>query len=149
MQLSTKVRYAVRAMIELALNYERGSLQLKEIARRQEISEKYLEQIMRQLRTHGYVNSKKGSYGGYFLARPPGEITVYDLVQAMEGPLALITCIDDPQLCSRANLCAAHDFWSRFNDKIARELSTTTLEDLAREQRNKYLSSQENLVFHI
>jgi Rrf2 family protein len=149
MQLSTKVRYAVRAMIELALHYDQGPQHLKEIARRQEISEKYLEQIMRQLRAQGYVNSKKGSCGGYFLAKPPREITVYDLVQAMEGPLVLVACIDNPQACSRLNICAARDVWSRFNDHIARELSSTTLADLAREQKNKYLSSNESLVYYI
>ena len=135
MQVSTKSRYAIRAMIELALHYEEGPLQLREIARRQALSEKYLEQIMHPLRTKGLVYSQKGSRGGYFLARPPAEITVYDIVTTMEGTITPVPCVDNPQVCDRLDICVTRTVWCRLNDAVTSELSSQTLLQRAQEEK--------------
>lgn len=137
MQISTKSRYAIRAMIELALHYEQGPLQLKEIARRQALSEKYLEQIMHPLRTKGLIYSQKGSQGGYCLANPPAEVTVFDIVTTMEGSITPVACVDNPQVCDRLDICATRVVWSRLKDCIIEELRSHTLADLA-EDENSY-----------
>jgi Rrf2 family protein len=134
MQLSTRSRYAVRAMIELALNIDNRPLQLREIARRQEISEKYLEQIFHTLRTANLVGSQKGSRGGYFLARPPAEITVYDVVDTMEGSVSPVSCIDSQDDCKKGNACSTHDVWVSLKNLVAAELKGINLADLARRQ---------------
>lgn len=149
MQISTKSRYAVRAMIELALHYEKGPLQLKEIARRQDLSEKYLEQIMHPLRTKGIVFSQKGSQGGYCLARPPRDITVLHIVSTMEGSITPVACVDKPQLCERLAVCSTRDVWSRLKETITQELDSFTLEDLAREQERKVAARANGLTYHI
>ncbi len=149
MQISTKSRYAVRAMIELALHYEKGPLQLKEIARRQDLSEKYLEQIMHPLRTKGLVYSQKGSQGGYCLARPPRDINMLHIVSTMEGSITPVACVDKPQLCDRVPVCSTRDVWSRLKETIAQELDSHTLEDLAREQERKVGAQATGLTYHI
>jgi Rrf2 family protein len=148
-QISTKSRYAVRALIELALHYEKGPLQLKEIARRQDLSEKYLEQIMHPLRTKGLVYSQKGSQGGYCLARPPKDITMLHIVSTMEGSITPVACVDKPQLCDRLEVCSTRDVWSRLKETIAQELDSHTLEDLALEQERKAASRAEGLTYQI
>jgi Rrf2 family protein len=149
MQISTKSRYAVRAMIELALHYEQGPLQLKEIARRQDLSEKYLEQIMHPLRTKGLVYSKKGSQGGYCLARPPKDTTMLHIVSTMEGSITPVACVDKPQLCDRLAICSSRDVWSRLKEAIAEELDSHTLEDLALEQERKAATRVDSLTYQI
>ncbi|MEW5784735.1 MAG: Rrf2 family transcriptional regulator [Bacillota bacterium] len=132
MQLSTKARYALRAMLELASHYGKGSLQLKEIARRQEISEKYLEQIMYPLRVKGFVYTQKGSQGGFFLAKPPEEITVYDIADTMEDSLCPVACVNKTGDCKRLHHCALHDVWANLNNTIVSELKSLKLSDLAK-----------------
>ncbi len=149
MQISTKSRYAVRAMIELAMHYEKGPLQLKEIARRQDLSEKYLEQIMHPLRTKGFVYSQKGSHGGYCLAKPPREVTMLHIVSTMEGSITPVACVDKPQLCDRLAVCSTRDVWSRLKDAVTEELDAHNLEDLAREQERKTAAQATGLTYHI
>lgn len=140
MNLSTKARYATRAMIELALHYGQGPVQLKEIARRQDISDKYLDQVMHPLRTSGYVYTQKGSQGGYTLARTPDKITIYDIVQNVEGSLAPVVCVDNPNVCKRINLCVTRDVWSKLKKAVITELKSMTLADLAAQQKKLYAS---------
>ena len=139
MQLSTRGRYAVRAMMEMAENYESGLIQLKEIARRQEISEKYLEQIMAALRRNGHVYTQKGSSGGYRLSRPPGEITLLEIIESAEGSVAPVECVDAPERCYRdvicADTCAVRGVWARLKGAVSRELASINLAELAEEQR--------------
>jgi len=149
MQLSTKSRYATRAMLELALNYGKGPLQLKEIARRQDISDKYLEQVMFPLRTKGYIYTLKGNKGGYLLAKPPEEITLYDIVQTLEGSLAPVACADNPEVCSRSEQCAAKSVWSRLKELVAGELKKISLAELSEEQKNKHKEVSESLTYYI
>lgn len=141
MQLSTKVRYAARAMIELALNYKSDPIQLKDIACKQGISVKYLEQIMGPLRTRGFVRTQKGSRGGYHLAVKPETITLYDIVESIEGSLAPVSCIENDNFCDRANLCVTRSVWSRVRDAVVKELQAKTLAELAFEQNELYLNN--------
>lgn len=131
MQLSTKARYASRALVELALQYGEEPVKLKDIAARQDISLKYLEQVMFPLRVCGYVNTQKGSKGGYILARPPHEVTLLEIVECVEGSVAPVECADNPELCKRADRCCTHHAWVGLKDAITMELGKISLADLA------------------
>lgn len=137
MKISTKGRYGLRMMTDLAVYYDQGLVPLKEIAARQEISEKYLEQIMMQLNRSGLVRSVRGAQGGYSLSRPPKEITVGMVLRVMEGSLAPVDCADGSDGCSRAHACVTFDVWKRLKEAIEQVVDTTTLEDLAMEYRRK------------
>lgn len=149
MQLSTKARYAVRAMLELAINYGEGTLRLKEIARRQDISEKYLEQVLFPLRAKGYIYTQKGSRGGYALALEPAEITLHDIVQAVEGSLAPVACVDNAGVCDRVEICVTRDVWSRLKDIIIQELTAISLADLVVEQERKNKEAGNHIIYQI
>ncbi len=137
MRLSTKARYAARAMIDLASNYTGEPVKLKDIAENQDISIKYLEQLMNPLRVNGFVNTHKGSRGGYSLIRPPEQITLYDIVSCVEGSLAPADCVDNPGVCSRVKQCVTRNIWIRLHEVIVNELKSVTLDLLVEEQRKK------------
>jgi len=139
-QLSTKGRYGTRAMLELALNDGNGHMLLREIAERQGISVKYLEQIMPALKSAGLVNSSRGASGGYSLAKPPEEITVKEIVEALEGPLKLVDCVGDPGLCQEAGQCVTRDLWDEVSISISKLLESRTLADLAQKHKDKQKS---------
>ncbi len=134
MQISTKARYASRALVELALQYGGEPVKLKDIAAKQDISLKYLEQVMFPLRVSGYVSTQKGSKGGYVLGRPPEKITLLEIVECVEGSVAPVECANDPALCKRSASCSTHVAWVNLKDAIVRELSRITLADLADKQ---------------
>lgn len=136
MQLSTKVRYAARAMIEIARNYKDEPIQLNEIACKQEISVKYLEQIMSPLRARGYVRTQKGSRGGYHLAVKPEDITLYDIVVSVDGTIAPVSCVDNEASCGRSKNCVTKNVWSRMRDAMQKELQAKTLAELVTEQED-------------
>jgi Rrf2 family protein len=136
MKLSTKSRYALRAMLELALREGQGPVQLRQIADAQDISPKYLEQLAASLRNAELVRSERGPAGGYELDRPAGMITAFDIVQAVEGPLALLECVGRSEVCSRSRTCAARGLWGRVNSAIEGALRETTLADLREAQRS-------------
>jgi Rrf2 family protein len=135
MHLSTRGRYGVRLMVVLALNHGGGITLLREISRREGISEKYLGQILIPLKSAGLILSQRGSRGGYALARPPEAITVKDVVEAIEGRIAAVLCVHDPQACARATSCVTTRVWKRLSEDIERTLSSFTLADLARQAR--------------
>lgn len=138
MKLSTRTRYAVRAIIELAQNDSKKPLQLKIIAQRQEISVKYLEQLMAVLRSAGFVRSIRGSKGGYVLAKAPNEIKLNDVMHRLEGTVATVECVENEDYCSRSADCAARYLWTQVEQAIDRVLEGITLQDLvekANEQR--------------
>jgi Rrf2 family transcriptional regulator, cysteine metabolism repressor len=137
-KLSTKARYAVRAMIELSREYGKGPLQLRMIAKRQDISDKYLEQVLSPLRVNGLVLTQKGSRGGYVLSRAPEEITLYDVVHIVEGSLAPVDCVDNNEICPRKDLCVTRDVWSKLKEVIIRELKSVNLAELAAKQSERY-----------
>jgi len=139
MQLSTKTRYAIRALVELALHDNKEPYMLKEIARRQDISNKYLEQLMSPLRAQNLVYTVRGNRGGYLLSRPPEEITIFDILQALEGSLAPAPCLDKKNICNRTDICAIRDMWSELHQTIAEKLKNTTLAELAEKQSSKQI----------
>jgi Rrf2 family cysteine metabolism transcriptional repressor len=130
MKLSTRTRYAVRAIIELAQNDSKKPLQLKIIAQRQEISVKYLEQLMAVLRSAGFVRSIRGSKGGYMLAKAPNEIKLNDVMHRLEGTVATVECVENDDYCSRSADCAARYLWTQVEQAIDRVLEGITLQDL-------------------
>lgn len=135
---STRARYALRAMIELALREGSGPVLLRQVAQAQHLSAKYLEQLTIPLRRQGLLQAERGPQGGYELARPAAEITAREIVEAVEVPLHFVECIPRPQSCDRTATCAARDLWAKAGDAVAAVLSQTTLADL----RERQLSAQ-------
>ena len=137
MKVSTRVRYGVRLMLELALNYGAGQIRLREIAERQEVSEKYLEHLVAALKAAGLVRGVRGRHGGYLLARPPSEIKLNEIHTVLGGSLAPVECVDDPDVCNREGLCVARDVWCEVTDAMRKVLESTTLQDLVDRQHAK------------
>ncbi len=141
MKLSTRSRYGVRMMADLADNYGKTPVFLKDIAKREDISEKYLSIIVIPLRAAGLIQSTRGAYGGYVLARPPEEITVGDIFDAVEGKICLVDCVKNPQDCSRASTCPTRDVWSVLSDRIRDTLGSITMADLVKTRHEKALNN--------
>jgi len=137
MRISTKIRYGARAMLELASHYGEGPIELKEIARKENISLKYLEQVINPLRAAGLVKTIRGSKGGYSLAKPPSEICLYDVVETLEGPLNLLECLRDPKVCQKVPSCVTRDIWREVSDSISKIFYSVTLEDMVNRKREK------------
>jgi len=129
MKLSTRSRYGLRLMFRLALNYEKGSMQLSEIAKAEDISEKYLGQIVIQLKSSGLINSIRGAQGGYYLTNPPSSTTTREIVEALEGSLSPVDCLDN-QECIRIAHCPTKRLWAMMGDKIKETLEGVKLSDL-------------------
>lgn len=136
MKISTRARYGLRFMIELAANYGKGSLYLKDVAKSQDISDKYLSQIVIDLKTAHLLDGFRGVHGGYVLAKTPAEITVYDIVAVLEGDLAMVECARNPSLCNRASDCISHEVWCKLGQVMKETLEAITLADLL-ERRNE------------
>lgn len=137
MKLSTRTRYGTKAMLDLAIHYAQGPILLKLIAMREGISESYLENLMTGLKTAGLVRTVRGPQGGHFLARPPSQIKLSEIVIALEGPIALVDCIDDARLCYRSPSCVTRDVWQDLNKAITAVLERITLEEMAQKQRER------------
>jgi Rrf2 family protein len=137
MKISTKIRYGTRAMLELACHYGEGPIELREIAKREDISLKYLEQVIVPLRTAGLVKSARGSKGGYSLAKPPSEIYLKDLVETLDGPLNLIECLNDPKVCQKVPYCITRDIWQEVSEAIDGIFHSVTLEEMVRRKKEK------------
>jgi Rrf2 family protein len=137
MKLSTKGRYGVRLMIDLAVHYGEGPVLLREIAKREEISEKYLSNLVNPLKATGLVEATRGVHGGYVLGKAPAEITMKEIVEVLEGSLCLVDCVEKPSLCNRVAFCITRDLWSEAAEGMARILGKYTLADMALRQRVK------------
>jgi Rrf2 family cysteine metabolism transcriptional repressor len=137
MKISTKIRYGTRAMLELASHYGEGPIELKEIAKRENISLKYLEQVIVPLRTAGFVKSVRGSKGGYSLAKPPSEVCLNDLIEILEGPLNLIECLNDAKVCQKIPYCVTRDIWKEVSAAIQGIFHSVTLEDMVNRRKEK------------
>jgi len=133
MRVSSRGRYGVRAMLELARTYGSGPVTLRKIAESQHISAAYLGQIVGPLRRAGLLTSVRGAQGGYVLAREPQDITLGEVIRAIEGPIAPSRCVSEnwrPGDCEREESCSARRLWMGLRDSITRELDSTTLADL-------------------
>lgn len=137
MKLSTKVRYGCRAMLDLAVHYGNGPVLLKDIAKRQEISLKYLDRILSSLKAGGLVKSLRGAKGGFVLNSPPSKVTVKEIFEALEGPLNLVECVKDKNFCHRVNFCVMRDIWYELGKAMDMMLKNTTLEDLLIRDKKK------------
>jgi Rrf2 family protein len=137
MKLSTKCRYGTRAMLDIALNCNEGPVHLKDLAERQKLSVKYLEQIVPGLKIAGLIHSHRGASGGYTLAKATNKIKLLDIIEALEGCLITVDCTADPELCARSSECAVHDVWSEAQEAMCAVLDSITLADLAEQQITK------------
>ncbi len=135
MKVSTKGRYALRIMLDLAMHNSGDLVPLKDIAKRQGITLKYMEQIISPLSKAGFVQSLRGSAGGYRLARNPSEYTVGSILRVLEGPLAPTACLEtDVNECPRVDSCPTISFWNGLNKVINEYVDSVTLEDLVNEE---------------
>jgi len=138
MKISTKGRYALRLMLELAGSLPDSPVTIKAISANQEISEKYLEQIIAVLSRAGFVKSTRGAQGGYRLTRPTAEYTVGMILRQIEGNLVPVACMEDnPNLCSRSATCVTLDVWKQVDEAVSNVVDHITLADLVRKQQEK------------
>jgi len=135
-KLSTKGRYGLRAMIDLAIHSKENQVSIKSISERQEISENYLERIIALLKKAGYVKSTRGAQGGYMLTKKPDQISVGNILRALEGDLNPVDCslINDDKVCSESSLCVTKFVWKRISDSINDVVDNISLQDLVNEQ---------------
>ncbi len=136
-RISTRGRYALRAMVDLALHTDEGPVSRRDIAMRQEVSADYVAQLFRRLRAAGLVEGVKGPGGGYRLARDAATIHVGDVVRAVEGPIAVVHCIipDSEPSCNRVDRCVAHLLWKRLSEAMTEFLDSVTLKELCDQAR--------------
>lgn len=138
MRISTKGRYALRLMLDLAINENGKPIRIKEISERQEISDKYLEQIIAILTKAGYVRSVRGPQGGYNLSKKPREYTVGSILRLTEGSLCSVPCLEDEvNTCERENECVTVILWKKIDDAIKGVVDNVTLEDLVEWHNSK------------
>jgi Rrf2 family protein len=137
MRLSTKGRYGVRALVDIALNSDGGPVLLRDIAKRQDISAQYLEHLVAPLIRAGILRSIRGAKGGIVLAKPPEEIGLSRVIEVLEGSVAPVECVDNPALCARSDECVTRDVWSDIKAAIVGVLEPLTLKDLMDRQRAK------------
>ena len=154
MQLSTKGRYAVRAMFDLSFYSKGEPVPLSRISEREDISLHYLEQLFNKLRKGGVVDSVRGPSGGFRLSKKPSEITVEEIVRIVEGPIVPVACVESKEkdrVCHRADKCVTHLLWKRLGKNISTFLASITLQDLVDEAREMMESGKvgHDFVFYI
>ncbi len=137
MKLSTRGRYATRTLLDLALHQRDGPVQLKDIARRQQISLGYLEHLITPLIAGGIVQSIRGARGGVWLVKTPEEIRLSDVIQLLEGSMAPVACVDNPEMCNRSSFCVTRDIWCELKKAMDDVLESTSLQDLVERQKKK------------
>ena len=137
MRLSTKGRYGVRALVDIALNCESGPVLMRDIGRRQDVSAQYLEHLISPLIKAGVLRSIRGSRGGIALARPPDEIRLDHVIEILEGSLAPVECVDNPEICSRSASCVTRDVWEEMKTATVGVLEALTLRDLVDRYKQK------------
>lgn len=139
MKISTKGEYGLRAMLDLTLHYGDGPVLLKDIAQRQNVSKKYLDHLVSNLRTAGLVRSIRGAKGGYLLARPPKEIKLLEIIQTLEGSVSPCECLDNLNVCQNTKSCVTREIWKKVKNAITGVLNSTTLESLVQGNQKKAL----------
>lgn len=132
MKISTKGRYALRMMLDLATHKEGAVVPLRDVAERQEISDKYLEQIVTQLARGGLVRSIRGAGGGYLLTRDPADYTVGEILRQMEGSLAPVGCVSGGDCCDRIDRCVTVEVWQEIQEAVDKVVDNISLADLVK-----------------
>jgi Rrf2 family cysteine metabolism transcriptional repressor len=135
--LSTKGRYGTRLMIQLAISYGEGPLMLKNIARWESLSVKYLEQIVSLLKSANLIDSARGPGGGYQLNRHPDKISLREILEVLEGDIVPTYCVVSPQSCERSKRCAARDAWIVLGERIIETMDEITLADMIKNEQAK------------
>lgn len=134
MKLSTRCRYGIHAMFDLAQNVGNGPQTIHAVAERQIVPEQYLEQIIGVLRREGFVTSVRGAQGGYMLAKEPSDISIGELIRLLEGPVLMADCIYDAEACIRSGQCPSRLVWERLTDCINQVVDSITLADMLADQ---------------
>jgi len=138
MKLSTRTHYMIQVLLDLEIYSREGSpVPLKDIARREEISQAYLEQMITSLVAGKIIRSIRGPKGGIILTKPAQDINIKEIVELMEGPTDPVECLVDAKICPRSRLCALRDFWDELKTATDQVLASTTIRDLAERQINK------------
>ena len=145
MKLSTRGRYGARALMELAKHYGEGPVALKEMASKQDIPIKYLEQIAIVLRDVRLIRSVRGPFGGYVLSRAPDKVNLLEIVESLEGPLSFVNCVRDPSSCKKTQSCVFNDLWKTVSRETSKVLRSVTLADMVRMESEKKSSLLECL----
>lgn len=140
-KITTKGRYALRMMVDLAEQETRNYISLKDVAGRQDISKKYLEQIVPALTQAGLLTTERGPLGGYRLARSPDQITAGDILRVTEGSFTHVTCVDVPGSCERSSECPTISIWQGLSDVVEKYLDGITLRDIVDRQKESYSNS--------
>ncbi len=135
MKLTTKTRYGTRLVIDLAQHQAQGAIQMSEISLRQNISVKYLEQLIRPLKQADLVTSTRGPKGGHMLAKKPEEITLGEITRLFESQTGLVDCISNSEKCSMVDDCLVRDAWERANKALYDELDSITIADLLKKKK--------------
>ncbi len=146
MKLSTRSRYGTRAMCDLANHYREGPIAIKDVSKRQELSESYLENLMTPLKAIGLVRTERGSRGGFILNKEPSQITLGEIVRIMDGSLSPVACVDDETFCHRAPQCVTRIIWCRLEKAITDVLDNVTLADMVKMEREIFLSAEKDEV---
>jgi Rrf2 family cysteine metabolism transcriptional repressor len=136
-KLSTRTRYGMRALVDLALHTTGRPVQLKDISARQKISLSYLEHLVIPLISAGFVQSTRGAHGGVKLAKPTNQITLNEIMEVLEGPLFPVDCLKAAENCPRSGACATQDVWGELKQAMENVLKSKTLQDLADDQKSK------------
>lgn len=142
MKLSTRARYGTRMMLSIALNTKEGPILLKDIAAGEDISEKYLSQLVIPLKANGLVNTYRGAHGGYVLSRHPSQIKLREIVETLEGDLFIVDCLGNADVCDRSLECVTKDVWCQMGGLITNFLESITLEDLMERYHRKKKESK-------
>jgi Rrf2 family protein len=137
MKIPTRVRYGLSFMIELAAHYGKGPIFLKDIARSQEISEKYLSQIVIDLKLARLIDGFRGANGGYVLGKSPAKISVYDIFVVLEGDLMLVNSVRNPVSCSKASHCVSQEVWHKLGQVMKETLAAISLTNLLERRQEK------------
>ena len=147
MKLSTRGRYGTRLLLDLALHHGEGPVLLRDIAQRQQISLLYLEHLVTPLIVAGIARSARGVRGGVWLAKPPGEIKLSEVIRLLEGSIAPVECLNNPETCPRSKLCVTRDIWGEMKKAMNGVLESTTLQDLVERQKRK--EQPREVMYHI
>jgi len=135
MKLSARSRYGTRMMVDLASHYDEGPVQIRSIAERQDISPKYLEQLIIPLKKFDYIKSMRGPKGGHMLTKSPGEISIGEIVRVLEEEASLVHCIEKPEDCKQSKVCPTRDIWETATKAMYDQLDEITLSDVIDQNR--------------
>ena len=136
MKISTKGRYGLRVLLDVALHEDDGVVSLRDISRRQAISQKYLWQVVTPLKAAGLLRAVRGTQGGYALARAPADSSLHDIVKILEGADSIVDCVGSPDACERSVDCVARGAWLQIEEQLDSALKAVTLKSLVEKQRD-------------